>query len=113
MVQLPPSKKPRLTAECIITHLCRLYKAPSDVSVCQFCKNNKLARANIAKIWKASGLNEMKDNGESVDVAMKQLRLYLDQRKEKLKSSLDCLHANNEFITEDETKLVINVAKLL
>ena len=55
----------------------------------------------------------MKDNGESVDVAMKQLRLYLYQHKEKLKSSLDCLHADNEFMTEDETKLVINVAKLL
>ena len=44
---------------------------------------------------------------------MKQLRLYLDQRKEKLKSSIDFLHKDNKFMTEDETKLVINVDKLL
>ena len=92
MTMLPPSKKPRLNPEHTITHLCRLYKAPSDVSVRQFCKKNKLARANLAKIWKASGLDKMKENGETVDVAMNKLRLHLNERKDRLKASLHSLH---------------------
>ena len=113
MTMLPPSKKPRLNPEHTIAHLCRLYKAPSDVSFRQFCKKNKLARANLAKIWKASGLDKMKQNGESVDVAMNTLRLHLNERNDRLKASLDSLHEKNECMTEDESNLVMNIAKLL
>ena len=79
----------------------------------KFCNDSNLPRSNLAKIRKASGLHDMKEKRKPLEFAISTLKLHLNVRKENLKASRNKLHESNEFLTEDETKLVINVAKLL
>ena len=112
---MPPSKKPRMTTESAINHLRCYYTAPESLSFCQFIKNNDLdrCRANLAKIWKASGLDVMKKDKKPLSLAMQTLDLHLKLKKEKLNTSLEYLHKRNEYMTEDEIKVLVNIAKLL
>ena len=82
MTQLPPSKKPRLTTEYIITHLLRFYKSPSSMSFRKFCNDINLPRSNLAKIWKSSGLHAMKEKRKKLELEISiTLELHLNVRE--------------------------------
>ena len=115
MTKLSPSTKPRITKEYTVTHLRCLYNAPESLSFFQFIKNNDLdrCRANLAKIWKESGLDVMKKGDKPLHSVMQTLDLHLKLKKEKLNTSLQYLHEINEYITEYEIKVMVIMAKLL
>ena len=115
MVQLPPSKKPRLTTEYTVNHLRRFYNALESLSFRKFIRDNDLdrCRANLAKIWKASGLDVMKKEKKPLHLAMQNLDLHLKLKKEMLNTSLKYLHQSNKYLTEDEIKVMVNITKLL
>ena len=69
------------TTEYTVTQLRHFYNAPESLNFCQFCKDNGLHRANLAEIWKASGLDETNKHEISLDLAMQTLELQLDVEK--------------------------------
>ena len=81
MMQLSPSKRPRLTKANTIRHLRGFYMADESLSFRQYCKDNALGRANLAKIWKASGLDSMKKYNKPLEMAMQTLELHLEVKK--------------------------------
>ena len=69
-MQLSPSEKQMLSKADTISHLRGFYNAHESLSFRQYCKDNGLGRANLAKIWKASGLEDMKKDNKPLEMAM-------------------------------------------
>ena len=105
--------KKRLSIDYIISQLRLFYRAKRTLSFNPFCQEKKLKRSNLNKIWKASGLDEMKDNNVDVNKAMKSLKSYLETRNLRHSVKMTKLHKSNEVMTGDEVNLVINLAKIL
>ena len=105
--------KKRLSTKFIVDHLRAFYKAPSTVTFNRFCEKRKIKRSNLGKIWRSSGLNEMKNKNEDITKAMDELTKYLESRKQTHKHKMEELHKSHEYLTDDEVNLVITLAKLL
>ena len=105
--------KKRLSTKFIVDQLRAFYKAPSTVTFNKFCEKRKIKRSNLGKIWRSSGLNEMKNKNEDITKAMDKLTNYLESREQTHKHKMEKLHKSHEYLTDDEVVLVINLAKLL
>ena len=103
--------KKRLSQEFITSHLQAYYRAPHTVSFRKFCSSHNIKVSNLGKVWWESGLNEMKKNKTDISVAMETLKTFLDERKKPNNKKMNVLHKNNEYLTDDEELLVINVEK--
>ena len=109
----PKVEKKRLTADYIHAHLRAFYRTPRKVTFNKFCTTKNIKPSNLGKIFRESGLAEMKQNNIDVDVAMQTLTEFINQRKKRNTKKMKKLHENNEYLTGDEVLLVINLAKVL
>ena len=98
----------------VMKHL-KCYYNQSSCSFNKFCTVNSIAskRANLYKIFCASGAKIMKDEGKPWHCAMNAIKKHLNHRGEKSKNHLYKMSSSNRYLTNDEEKLVINMAKLM
>ena len=105
-------RRSRLSNELIISHLKGFYVS-ADITFNKFCERRNVKVSNLGKIFRSSGLSEMKRNKIDVDIAVEKLKTFLDERDERNSKKMNSLHKNNAYLTDDELLLVANVSKIL
>ena len=105
--------KKRYSVDFIVNHLCAFYKTPRTMSFNKFFSNRNVKTSNLGKIWRASGLHEMKKNKEEIDKAMDTLTKYLENRTKDHKKKMKDLHKGREYLTDGEVQIVLHLAKIL
>lgn len=105
--------KKRLSADFIVSQLRTFYRAPRTISFNKFFSNRNIKTSNLGKIWRSSGIASMKEKKEEINKAMDMLTEYLENRTQKHKNKMRDLHKSNEYLTDDEVQLVLNVAQIL
>ena len=103
----------RYLVDFIVNHLRAFYRTPRTMSFNKFFSNRNVKTSNLGKIWRASGLHEMKKNKEEIDKAMDTLTKYLENRTKHHKKKMKDLHKSNEYLTDDKIQIVLHLAKIL
>ena len=93
-------EKKRLSIDYIVAQLRSFYRTKSTITFNRFCKERKIKRSNLAKIWNASGLAQMKEKNEDVNKAMQVLRSHLETRNLQNSTRMKQVHKSNEIMTD-------------
>ena len=106
----PPKEK---TSDAFyIKHLMRWYG--EQISMRKYCtRENLCQRSQLQKVATESGLREMWIDRQPFEVAHEVLVNYLVFRNNRLKKNVTKLHEENQYLTEDEEKTVVELCSLL